>query len=160
MNPDKFKSVAINIKTYHLLEELSQKKNLSCRSLCLRQLSSTYKKLMRITKLMAKNLNKRLEQLEQSREQDYGSFNRNMKKIAAAWSILLDPYLKQDIPAHMIPLMYAQAKLVRATHKFKEDTYDDALAYIVQSHDMHKEKSEEVDTDELLGVETKPRTKW
>ncbi len=25
MNPDKFKSVAINIKTYHLLEELSQK---------------------------------------------------------------------------------------------------------------------------------------
>ena len=26
MNPDKFKSVAINIKTYRLLEELSQKK--------------------------------------------------------------------------------------------------------------------------------------
>ena len=26
MNPDKFKSVAINIKTYKLLEELSQKK--------------------------------------------------------------------------------------------------------------------------------------
>ena len=26
MNPDKFKSVAINIKTYHLLEELSQRK--------------------------------------------------------------------------------------------------------------------------------------
>ena len=115
---------------------------------------------MRITKLMAKNLNKRLEQLEQSREEDYGSFNRNMKKIAAAWSILLDPYLTQDIPAHMIPLMYAQAKLVRATHKFKEDTYDDALAYIVQSHDMHNEKSEEIDTDELLGVETKSRTKW
>jgi|TARA_R110000796_G_scaffold52607_1_gene123926 hypothetical protein len=26
VNPDKFKSVAINIKTYQLLEELSQKK--------------------------------------------------------------------------------------------------------------------------------------
>ena len=26
MNPEKFKSVAINIKTYQLLEELSQKK--------------------------------------------------------------------------------------------------------------------------------------
>ena len=39
-------------------------------------------------------------------------------------------------------------------------SYDDALAYIVQSHDMHKEKSEEVDTDELLGMETKSRTKW
>ena len=54
---------------------------------------------------MANDLNNRLKQLEQSREQDYGSFNRNMKKIAAAWSILLDPYLKQDIPAHMIPLL-------------------------------------------------------
>ena len=116
---------------------------------------------MRITKvLMEKNLNNRLKQLEQSREEDYGSFNRNMKKIAAAWSILLDPYLKSDIPAHIVPLLYAQAKLVRATHKFKEDTYDDALAYIVQSHDMHKEKSEEIDTNDLLGVETKPRTKW
>ena len=116
---------------------------------------------MRITKvLMEKNLNNRLKELEQSREEDYGSFNRNMKKIAAAWSILLDPYLKSDIPAHVIPLLYAQAKLIRATHKFKEDTYDDALAYIVQSHDMHKEKSEEINTDELLGVETKPRTKW
>ena len=116
---------------------------------------------MRIIKvLMVKNLNNRLKELEQSREEDYGSFNRNMKKIAAAWSILLDPYLKSDIPAHIVPLLYAQAKLVRATHKFKEDTYDDALAYIVQSHDMHKEKSEEIDTDDLLGVETKPRTKW
>ena len=116
---------------------------------------------MRITKvLMEKNLNNRLKELEQSREEDYGSFNRNMKKIAAAWSILLDPYLKSDILAHVIPLLYAQAKLIRATHKFKEDTYDDALAYIVQSHDMHKEKSEEIDTDELLGMETKPRTKW
>ena len=108
---------------------------------------------------MSKNLNNRLKDLEKSREEDYGSFNRNMKKIAAAWSILLDPYLTQDIPAHMIPLMYAQAKLVRATHKFKEDTYDDALAYIVQSHDMHKEKSEEINTDELLGMEIKPGTK-
>ena len=107
---------------------------------------------------MKKNLNSRLKDLEQSREEDYGSFNRNMKKIAAECSILLDPFLKSDIPAYMIPLLYAQAKLVRATHKFKEDTYDDALAYIVQSHDMHKEKSEEIDTDELLGMETKPRT--
>ena len=109
---------------------------------------------------MAKvNLNKRLTELEKSREEDYGSFSRNMKKIAAAWSILLDPYLKQDIPGHVIPLLYAQAKLIRATHKFKQDTYDDALAYIVQSHHMHKEKSEDINTDELHGMETKPGTK-
>jgi len=109
--------------------------------------------------MQRKNLNKRLEQLEQSRQEDYGSFNRNMKKIAAAWSILLDEYLVKDIPGWIIPLLYAQAKLIRATHKFKEDTYDDALAYLVQAHDMHKEKSEEINTDELLGVETKPRVK-
>jgi len=104
------------------------------------------------------NLNKRLTELEKSRQEDYGSFSRNMKKIAAAWSILLDPFLKQDIPGWIVPLLYAQAKLIRATHRFKVDTYDDALAYIVQAHDMHKEKSEEVDTNELLHVETKPRT--
>jgi len=115
---------------------------------------------MRILSLMKKNLNNRLEELEKSREEDYGSFNRNMKKIAAAWSILLDDYLKEDIPGWIIPLLYAQAKLIRATHKFKEDTYDDALAYIVQAHDMHKEKSEEINTDELLGMETKPGAKW
>jgi len=105
------------------------------------------------------NLNKRLDTLEKSRELDYGSFNRNMKKIAAAWSILLDEYLSKDIPSWIIPLLYAQAKLIRATHKFKADTYDDALAYIVQAHDMHQKKSEEINTDELLGVETKPGAK-
>ena len=105
------------------------------------------------------NLNKRLSELEKSRQEDYGSFNRNMKKIAAAWSILLDPYLKQDIPGWIVPLLYAQAKLIRATHKFKIDTYDDALAYIVQAHDMHQDKDEEINTDELLGMETKPGTK-
>lgn len=106
-----------------------------------------------------KNLNNRLLELEKSREEDYGSFNRNMKKIAAAWSILLDKYLKEDIPGWIVPLLYAQAKIIRATHKYKEDTYDDALAYIVQSHDMHKEKDEEIDTDGLLGVEVKSGTK-
>ena len=117
--------------------------------------------MLTILNLMVKktNLNKRLSELEKSRQEDYGSFNRNMKKIAAAWSILLDPYLKQDIPGWIVPLLYAQAKLIRATHKFKIDTYDDALAYIVQAHDMHQDKDEEINTDELLGMETEPRTK-
>jgi len=107
--------------------------------------------------MVKENLNKRLSKLEKSRQEDNGSFKRNMRKIASAWNILLDPYLKQDIPGWIIPLLYAQAKLIRATHKFKIDTYDDALAYIVQAHEMQKQKSEEIDTDGLLGVETKPR---
>ncbi len=83
-----------------------------------------------------------------------------MQKIASSWSLLLDKQLKEPIQGWQVPLLYAQAKIIRATHKYKEDSYDDALAYIVQAHDMHKEKSEEIDTDELLGMENKPRTKW
>jgi len=107
-----------------------------------------------------KKLHNRLEELESSRQDQYGSFEENMNKIAASWSILLDKHLIEPIQGWQVPLLYAQAKIIRSTHKFKEDSYDDALAYIVQAHDMHKEKSEEIDTDELLGVETKPRTKW
>ena len=117
---------------------------------------------MKITKarMPKKNLHNRLEELENSRQDQYGSFEDNMKKIAASWSILLDKYLIEDLPGWMIPLLYAQAKIVRATHKYKEDSYDDALAYIVQAHDMHKNKSEEIDTDGLLGMEVKPGVKW
>ena len=115
---------------------------------------------MRILKVRMprKNLNNRLEELESSRQDQYGSFAENMNKIAAAWSIILDKNLVLKIEGWQIPLLYASAKLIRATHKFKIDTYDDALAYIVQAHDMHKEKDEEINTDELLGMETEPRT--
>ena len=106
-----------------------------------------------------KNLNRRLNELEKSRQEDYGSFNGNMKKIAASWSIILEPYLKKDLPGFLVPLMYAQAKIIRATNKFKEDTYDDAPAYLVLANDMHKEKSEEIDSDGLLGVEIEPGNK-
>ena len=121
-----------------------------------------FKKVMRILKVRMprKNLHNRLEELESSRQDQYGSFEDNMNKIAASWSIILDKHLIEPIQGWQVPLLYAQAKLIRATHKFKEDSYDDALAYIVQAHDMHKEKSEEIDTDELLGMEAKPRTKW
>ena len=110
---------------------------------------------MKFTRLrmIRKNLHNRLEELESSRQDQYGSFEENMDKISSSWSILLDRYLIEPIPGWMIPLLYAQAKLIRSTHKFKEDSYDDALAYIVQAHDMHK-KSE----DDLPSVETKPRT--
>ena len=117
---------------------------------------------MRILKVRMprKKLHNRLEELENSRQDQYGSFAENMNKIAAAWSIILDKNLVLKIEGWQVPLLYAQAKLIRATHNFKEDSYDDALAYIVQAHDMHKTKSEEIDADDLLGVEVKPRTKW
>ena len=90
---------------------------------------------MRITKRMAKeNLNKRLADLEKSRELTYGSFSSNMKKIAKVWSVILD----SDIPAYKVALCYAAAKIVRASNNYKEDSYDDALAYLVQANEMQK----------------------
>jgi hypothetical protein len=105
-------------------------------------------------RMIRKNLHNRLEELEASRQDQYGSFEENMQRIASSWSILLDKHLIAPIEGWQVPLLYAQAKLIRSTHKFKEDSYDDALAYIVQAHDMHK-KSEE---DDLSSVETKPGT--
>ena len=91
------------------------------------------------------------------RAKTYGDKIRNHCNIAKLWTA----YLDKEITAHDAAVMMALLKVART--KFgdpTEDTYDDALAYIVQSHDMHKEKSEEINTDELLGMETKPGTKW
>ena len=100
---------------------------------------------MRITKRMAKeNLNKRLADLEKSRELTYGSFNSNMKKIAKVWSVILEEELTQGvplnpgIPGYKVALCYAAAKIIRASNSYKEDSYDDALAYLVQANDMQK----------------------
>ena len=94
---------------------------------------------------MAKdNLNKRLANLEKSRELTYGSFSSNMKKIAKVWSVILDQELTSGIPlnpgipGHKVALMYAAAKLIRASNNYKEDNYDDALAYLVQANEMQK----------------------
>ena len=94
---------------------------------------------------MAKNsLDNRLADLEKSRELIYGSFSSNMKKIAKVWSVILDDELAdgvplaRQIPAHKVALMYAAAKIVRASNAYKEDSYDDALAYLVQAEEMHR----------------------
>jgi len=100
---------------------------------------------MRIIKRMAKdNLNNRLADLEKSRELTYGSFSGNLKKIAKVWSVILDKELttgvplNSDIPAYKVALCYAAAKIIRASNNYKEDSYDDALAYLVQANEMQK----------------------
>ena len=94
---------------------------------------------------MAKdNLNKRLADLEKSRELNYGSFNSNMKKIAKVWSVILDKELttgvplNSDIPAYKVALCYAAAKIIRASNNYKEDSYLDAFSYLVQANEMQK----------------------
>ena len=94
---------------------------------------------MRIIKRMAKdNLNKRLADLEKSRELNYGSFSGNLKKIAKIWSVILHKELTTGIPAYKVALCYAAAKIIRASNNYKEDSYDDALAYLVQANEMQK----------------------
>ena len=94
---------------------------------------------------MAKsNLNKRLADLEKSRELIYGPFSKNLKKIAKVWSVILDKELTSEvplnpgIPAYKVALCYAAAKIVRASNNYKEDSYDDALAYLVQENELQK----------------------
>ena len=94
---------------------------------------------------MAKsNLNKRLADLEKSRELIYGSFNSNMKKIAKVWSVILDNELttgvtlNRGIPAYKVALCYAAAKIIRASNNYKEDSYDDALSYLIQANELQK----------------------
>lgn len=64
-----------------------------------------------------------------------------MKLIAKVWSVLLSEILKTEIKAHQVCLMYTAAKLVRASHKFKEDSYIDAQSYLEQARKIH-EKNE------------------
>ena len=94
---------------------------------------------------MAKsNLNKRLADLEKSRELTYGPISKNLKKIAKIWSVILDDELttgdplNPGIPAYKVALMYAAAKIVRASHNYKEDSYDDALAYLIAANNLQK----------------------
>ena len=106
---------------------------------------------------MAKNnLNNRLADLEKSRELIYGSFASNMKKIAKVWSVILDDELAdgvplaRQIPAHKVALMYAAAKIVRASNRYKQDSYDDALAYLVQAEEMHRPEEKIFNTDGIV----------
>ena len=106
---------------------------------------------------MAKNnLNNRLADLEKSRELIYGSFASNMKKIAKVWSVILDDELSdgvplaRQIPAHKVALMYAAAKIVRASNRYKQDSYDDALAYLDQAEEMHRPEEKIFNTDGIV----------
>ena len=49
--------------------------------------------------------------------------------------------LETDLPGHLVASMHVAAKLIRSTHKFKQDTYDDAANYLHQAELMQKEKN-------------------
>ena len=83
--------------------------------------------------------NEKLKQIRIIKEAEYGSFSTNMNSIGKAWSALLG--LETDLPGHLVANMYVAAKLIRSSHKFKQDTYDDAANYLHQAELMQKDKN-------------------
>ena len=85
------------------------------------------------TKKMENQRDKRLQHLKSLKENEYGSFSGNMNKIAAVWNILLKDQLRLGIEPWQVALMYAQAKLIRISHKYKTDSYVDCELYLQQA---------------------------
>ena len=98
---------------------------------------------MTSTKKMENQRDKRLQHLKSVKEKQYGPFSSSMNKIAAAWNILLKDQLRLGIEPWQVALMYAQAKLIRISHKYKADSYDDAELYLLQAMELQQPISEE-----------------
>ena len=139
MDSDKFKSVAINIKTYRLLEELSQK-NSSCQSVCLNVSSSIFRKDTKSSRMQIEKLSKELKAIRKLKSDEYGPFNKKMQDIADVWSVLIGKKLRP----HQVALMYAMAKIIRANNEYKYDSYIDAINYLVQADEIHREDVSEL----------------
>ena len=135
MDADKFKSVAINIKTYKLLQELAQKKFELPISMS-KTMEFLFKKVIRSSKQMQiKKLSKELQALRDKKTEEYGPFNKKMQNIADIWTVLVG----KKIRPHQVALMYAAAKIVRANNEYKYDSYIDAINYLVQADEIHRE---------------------
>ena len=98
---------------------------------------------MMSTKKMENQRDKRLQHLKSVKEKQYGSFSGNMSKIAAAWNVLMKDQLRLGIEPWQVALMYAQAKLIRISHKYKADSYDDAELYLQEAQKLQQPISDD-----------------
>ena len=89
-------------------------------------------------KKMESQRDKRLKNLKEIKQKEYGPFNSNLHKISAAWNILLKDQLRLGIVPWQVALMYAQAKLIRISHNYKEDSYDDCELYLLQAKELQQ----------------------
>ena len=85
---------------------------------------------------MEKRQDKKLKLIRKIKQEEYGSFDDNMKNIGRVWSTLLG--LKEDIPGWLVANMYVAAKLIRTKKNFKKDTYSDAANYLYQAELMQE----------------------
>ena len=87
-----------------------------------------------------KKLSKELKELRKEKSDEYGPFNKKMQDIADVWSVLT----RTTIRPHQVALMYAAAKIVRCNNEYKYDSYIDAINYMVQADEIHREDVSEL----------------
>ena len=85
--------------------------------------------------MQIKKLSKELEKIRKLKADEYGPFNKKMVAIADIWTVLVG----KKISPHQVALMYAAAKIVRANNEYKYDSYIDAINYLVQADEIHRE---------------------
>ena len=90
--------------------------------------------------MQIEKLSKELKEIRKLKQDEYGPFNKKMQSIADVWSILVG----KKIRPHQVALMYAMAKIIRANNEYKYDSYIDAINYLVQADEIHREDVSEV----------------
>ena len=90
--------------------------------------------------MQIEKLSKELKNLRKIKSDEYGPFNKKMQDIADVWSVLIGKKLRP----HQVALMYAAAKIVRANNEYKYDSYIDAINYLVQADEIHREDVSEL----------------
>ena len=90
--------------------------------------------------MQIEKLSKELKAIRKLKQDEYGPFNKKMQAIADIWSVLIG----KRIRPHQVALMYAAAKIVRANNEYKYDSYIDAINYLVQADEIHREDVSEL----------------
>lgn len=85
--------------------------------------------------MQIEKLSKELKALRKLKSDEYGPFNKKMQEIADAWTLLVG----KQIRPHQVCLMYAMAKIIRANKEYKYDSYVDAINYLIQGDEIHRE---------------------
>ena len=96
--------------------------------------------------MQIEKLSKELKSLRKIKSDEYGPFKKQMQAIADVWTVLVG----KKIRPHQVCLMYAAAKIVRANTEYKYDSYVDAINYLVEADEIHREDvSDLIDTYDI-----------
>ena len=90
--------------------------------------------------MQIEKLSKELKAIRKLKSDEYGPFNKKMQSIADIWSVLIG----KRIRPHQVALMYAAAKILRPNNEYKYDSYIDAINYLVEADEIHREDVSEL----------------